>query len=311
MLRIESISLAYTEKTMVLRSVNAKLHQGRMYGIAGKSGAGKSSLLKIIGGILDQSSGKIYLNDQRMPFASQLLIPGHPSIALVPQDFKLDPYHTCIENIREAILNWEPKKRERRVKSLLNLLELTGVQHTKAFLLSGGEQQRVALARALACEPTWLLLDEPFSHLDASLRIKFSRVLLKLINHMNIGIVLVSHDAHEMLGICDEMAFLQRGRLSKFEPPIKRYLSLKNLNEASWFGPVNTVIFESKKVRFRPNFFELADTGLHLDLSSHYFNGITYIHYFYTKNKEEVVLFYPNQLPNQITIQIKNAFEVK
>ena len=101
--------------------------------ITGETGSGKSILLKITGGIIDQTSGKIYLNDQPMPYASQRLIPGHPSIALVPQDFKLDPYHTCIENIREAILNWEPKKRERRVKRLLNLLDLAGVQHTKAL----------------------------------------------------------------------------------------------------------------------------------------------------------------------------------
>ena len=311
MIRIKDLSLSYTPEEKVLNSINCTLLKGKIYGIAGMSGAGKSSLLKIIGGFINQSSGKVFLDGKELPFASQRLIPGHPSIALVPQDFKLDLYHTCIENIRESILNWEPTKRERRIQTLMRLFNLTGIQNTKANVLSGGEQQRLALARALAPKPDWLLLDEPFSHLDSRLRIKLTNIIQKLMTVEEIGVILVSHDAQDMLGSCDLMAFLRKGILSGFEDPFKRYLSLKNMSEASWFGIVNSVKIGDIRYRFRPNFFELSTSGLSLTLTKQYFNGTTFIHYFYTANDEEVVLFYPSVLPEKIVINLKNALEIK
>ena len=180
MLRIKNLSFKLDTDRLILDQINTVFQPNEVYGIAGKSGVGKSTLLKIIAGIKDASTGDVFLNDRKLPRASQRLIPGHPEMSLVAQDYKLDLYHTCTENIREVILNWEPVQREQRVRQLIKLLELDDVAHAIAKDLSGGEQQRLALARAIAKKPSWLLLDEPFSHLDSVLKARLINLLIAL-----------------------------------------------------------------------------------------------------------------------------------
>jgi ABC-type multidrug transport system ATPase subunit len=302
MLETKDLSLSFNSDRNVLNRITACFDPNTIYGIAGNSGEGKSSLLKILAGTLDQNSGDIFLNERKLPRASQRLIPGHPGIALVAQDYKLDLYHTCIENIRESILNWEPVQRERRVNHLLKLVGLNAVRNEKALTLSGGEQQRLALARALATKPSWLLLDEPFSHLDGTLKNKLINLLLTLKEKEKICIILVSHDAHDMLGICNKMAFLKKGNLSSFFTPMERFFNLDNLKEAQWFGEVNSVNWKGESLRFRPNFYTIAPDGIPLELSLCFFNGTVYINYFYTENSERVILYSLTPLPKQLKI---------
>jgi iron(III) transport system ATP-binding protein len=241
MLRIKNLSFKLDSDRLILDQINTVFQPNVVYGIAGKSGAGKSTLLKIIAGIKDASTGDVLLNDRKLPRASQRLIPGHPEMSLLAQDYNLDLYHTCTENIREVILNWAPEQREQRVRHLIKLLELDDVAHAIAKDLSGGEQQRLALARAIAKKPSWLLLDEPFSHLDSVLKARLINLLIALKEKERLCIILVSHDAQDMLGICNHMAFLAKGKLSRFFDPMERYWNLKNLREARWFGEVNTI----------------------------------------------------------------------
>ncbi|MFM7596519.1 MAG: ATP-binding cassette domain-containing protein [Flavobacteriales bacterium] len=302
MLRIKNLSVTLNDERLILDGINAVFQPNEVYGIAGKSGVGKSTLLKTISGFMDASSGQVLLNDKVLPRASQRLIPGHPEMALVAQDYKLDLYHTCTENIREVILNWEPTKREQRVRYLLKLLELETVADSRANTLSGGEQQRLALARALAHRPSWLLLDEPFSHLDAVLKARLINMLLALKEKEQLCIILVSHDAQDMLGICKHMAFLTKGKLSKFFDPMERYWNLKNLQEARWFGEVNSITWNDRKIRFRPSAYSIQAKGLPLSLNRCFFNGTVFIHYFYTSDKELVVLHSLVELPAHLEI---------
>jgi ABC-type sulfate/molybdate transport systems ATPase subunit len=302
MLRIKNLSFKLDSERLILDQINTVFQPNEVYGIAGKSGVGKSTLLKIIAGIKDASTGDVFLNDSKLPRASQRLIPGHPEMSLVAQDYKLDLYHTCTENIREVILNWEPVQREQRVRHLIKLLELDDVAHAIAKDLSGGEQQRLALARAIAKKPNWLLLDEPFSHLDSVLKARLINLLIALKEKERLCIILVSHDAQDMLGICNHMAFLAKGKLSRFFNPMERYWNLKNLREARWFGEVNTITWKDVKIRFRPGSFSIQPNGVPLILSRCFFNGTVYIHYFYTANNELVILHSLTVLPDHLEI---------
>ena len=302
MLRIKNLSFKLDSERLILDRITTVFQPNEVYGIAGKSGAGKSTLLKIIAGIKDASSGEVFLNDKMLPRASQRLIPGHPAMSLVAQDYNLDLYHTCTENIREVILNWEPIQREQRVQHLIKLLELQDVAHAIAKDLSGGEQQRLALARAIAKKPNWLLLDEPFSHLDSVLKVGLINLLLALKEKERLCIILVSHDAQDMLGLCKHMAFLSKGKLSRFFDPMERYWNLKNLREARWFGEVNSITWNDEKIRFRPGSFSIDSNGVPLILNRCFFNGTVYIHYFYTLNNELVILHNLTALPEHLKI---------
>lgn len=302
MLRIKNLSFNLASERLILDRITTVFQPNVVYGIAGKSGAGKSTLLKIIAGIKDASTGDVLLNDKKLPRASQRLIPGHPEMSLVAQDYNLDLYHTCTENIREVILNWEPVQREQRVRHLIKLLELEDVAHAIAKDLSGGEQQRLALARAIAKKPSWLLLDEPFSHLDSVLKVRLINLLWALKEKEHLCIILVSHDAQDMLGLCNQMAFLTKGKLSRFFDPMERYWNLKNLREARWFGEVNSITWNDEKIRFRPGSFSIDSNGVPLILNRCFFNGTVYIHYFYTLGNELVILHSLTALPDHLKI---------
>jgi len=302
MLQIKNLSFSIDATHPILHRINATLVPGEIYGIAGRSGAGKSSLLNILAGLRDQSEGEVLLENRLLPKASQRLIPGHPGIALVAQDYALDLFHSCEENIREAILNWEPKLRERRVKHLLKVFSLSHVKATKARELSGGEQQRLAIARAIAIKPSWLFLDEPFSHLDHVLKFRLISLLLQLKETEQLGLVLVSHDAQDMLTICSKMAFLKQGKLTAFFNPTDRYYNLTNLQEARWFGEVNSITWKGMNHRFRPNNFRVDPEGIPLIYERYLFNGTIFIHYFYTESRELVILHSMTKLPRTLNV---------
>ncbi len=306
MLVAEKISLEFDKP--ILKRVRFKLLSGELVGLVGKSGVGKSSFLKILAGFLQSDEGKVFFNDIELPPVSSLLIPGYKKIALVNQDFKLDPYHSVEENIRESILNLPNDKREKRVKKMLRLFELTEIAGHKANQISGGEQQRVALARAISVKPDFLLLDEPFGHLDPRLRNKLKDYLLRIREEENTGILLVSHDEHDILGLCDSVCMLKNGVLSKKQLPEKLYYNLSNTIQATIFGKVNSVIHNNEKILFRPDEFEITKSGIPVQYIRSIFAGGYYENIFLTNNQDRIILYHTDKLTNvsQINVRRKN-----
>ena len=239
MLQIKGVSLSFQRP--VLDQVSLSIKKGEILGLVGKSGAGKSSLLKIMAGLIDQDGGEVLLDGQLLPKSSFRLLPGAEGIEMVNQDFNLDQYHTVEENIRESILSWSTEKRTRRVEQMLKLLELKELRHQKAHLLSGGEQQRLAIARAISKKSKVLLLDEPFAHLDTRLRIKLTNYLLRIREQEQLSIVIVSHDGQDILGVSDTVCILKNGKLSPKKKPINVYYNMSNKADALLFGPINAV----------------------------------------------------------------------
>jgi ABC-type methionine transport system ATPase subunit len=156
MIELKGIELNYQKP--ILKGIHLQVKRGEILGLVGKSGAGKSSLLKICAGLQDPDAGQIIIDGKPQTAVRNLLVPGYAGLAIVNQDFKLDPYHTVEENLREAILHWPYSKRDKRVQKLLRLFGLKDISTTKAHLISGGEQQRVAIARAIADQPAYLVL---------------------------------------------------------------------------------------------------------------------------------------------------------
>ncbi len=303
MLAVSTISLAYEKP--VLCDVSLTLVGSEIIGLVGKSGAGKSSLLKIMAGLIDQDNGDVLLDGKLQPKSSLRLIPGTKGIELVNQDFKLDVYHTVAENIRESILYLPNAERERRVEQMLSLFELKPIRHQKAHLLSGGEQQRLAIARAVAKKPKVLLLDEPFAHLDARLRLKLTNFLLKLKEKEGVAMVIVSHDGQEILGVSDSICILKNGRLSRKKNRIESYYNPSSKIDALFFGPINSIVLNGKRVLFRPDEYKQNSSGaISLSFVRAVFLGSIYYNYFYTLAKEELVLISINPLNNTTAIDI-------
>ena len=303
MLAVSAISLSYEKP--VLFDVSLSLVGSEIIGLVGKSGAGKSSLLKIMAGLIDQDNGDVLLDGKLQPKSSLRLIPGTKGIELVNQDFKLDVYHTVAENIREAILYLPNTERERRVEQMLSLFELKPIRHQKAHLLSGGEQQRLAIARAVAKKPKVLLLDEPFAHLDARLRLKLTNFLLKIKEKEGVAMVIVSHDGQEILGVSDSICILKNGRLSRKKNRIEAYYNPSSKIDALFFGPINSIVLNGKRVLFRPDEYKQNSSGeISLSFVRAVFLGSIYYNYFYTLAKEELVLISINPLNNTTAIDI-------
>jgi iron(III) transport system ATP-binding protein len=287
------VTLAYDRA--ILEGITLTVKEGEILGILGKSGAGKTSLLKIISGLLQPSSGKVELDGEAVRGPQIKLVPGHPEIQLVNQDFHLDTYHTVEENIREQILYLPLKERESLVRELLELVELDELKHQKAMTLSGGEQQRLALARALACEPKLILLDEPFVHLDGRLRSKLVKYLLELREIRRTAFVLVSHDGAEILSLADKILFLNNGKIYRQGKPRDLYYKPRTIQEGKLFGPINSISFEGKRILFRPDEYSLIETSdsisCELLFERSVFTGILFENYFRTQRNEQVLLY--------------------
>lgn len=303
MIALKQIGLQF-DKT-VLNGINLQVKRGEILGLVGKSGAGKSSLLKICAGLLDADQGEVHIDGKKQTAVRNLLVPGYPDVAIVNQDFKLDPFHTVAENIKEALLHWPQQKRDQRVQKLLYLFGLQDISQSKAHLISGGEQQRLAIARAIADQPKYLLLDEPFGHLDAKLRQKLSSHLMDLRDLDDTGIILVSHEGQDVLGLCDHICILQNGKISKKQAPETLYYKYTAPEKARLFGPLNTLRWQGEIVHFRPDEYRETKTGIPLRFEKAVFVGGFYHNYFRSEHNDRILLYSFDKLQQLQAIEIK------
>jgi ABC-type Fe3+/spermidine/putrescine transport system ATPase subunit len=224
-----------------LHDFSLELEKGEMIAIVGESGSGKSSLLSIAAGLLDQSSGEVWLGDNPILNPKQKLVPGYDEIKLIHQDYQLFPSISVEENITRPLLHFDVKYREQRVNRLLKQFGLETYRGRLPRQLSGGQQQKVAIAQALAVEPEVLLLDEPFSHLDAIQKRKLILELKELLQEMDCTVIFVTHDLDDALRLTDSVVILQKGKVVQkgssqdlCEHPKSRYI-------ARLFSPINLI----------------------------------------------------------------------
>jgi iron(III) transport system ATP-binding protein len=310
MLKVKNIHFARHKS--ILSGIDLVLKPGQILGLVGPSGAGKSTLLKIIAGLLDADSGTIKLGKEQIVGPKNLLIPGHPEVQLVNQDFELDLFHTVRENI-VLKANYLPKNEcNELVDELLDIFELNHLTQQIAKTLSGGEQQRLALARALAMEPKVILLDEPFAHVDAHLKSRISNYLMALKKIRKTIYILVTHDGQEVLSLADQIAFFSDGKIQRIDSPEAFYFAPKDAYEGLFFGDLNQIKRQRKQFLFRPTEFtlDLMGEGEELDLKfvRKSFCGPYYQNFFKVGSKEMIVLYHKESLEYVQKIKIDKRY---
>lgn len=203
-------------------NLHLEIPLGKFVCIFGKSGAGKSTILRILSGLCSPDRGKIVIGDKVFfDSAKKINIPTQErKIGFVFQDYALFPHLNVYKNIIFA-----HKGDKNRVDEVISLMELESFCDKKISTLSGGQMQRVALARALVSSPEVLLLDEPLSAIDRQMRYKLQEELKNLSNHFNISSFLVSHDLGEVFRLSDYVAELKDGKITKFGTPQEVFLN--------------------------------------------------------------------------------------
>lgn len=261
LLKVDKLSIAYGDKTIV-KNCSFQIEQGDVVVILGASGDGKTTLLKTIAGLLPIKSGQVIFKDEKIKDAANKLIPGHPQIKLVNQDFGLDDFHTVEENLRLVLRPFDEAYKKSRIDFLLRLTKLTSFKTHKAKDLSGGQKQRLAIARALADEPELILLDEPFNQLDYQTKNQIETHIRNYIRKQKITTILVTHNGVEAMEWADKIIYMHKGKLVRIANPSEFYNQPQNKIEAQFFGELNKIKLKNQEIYFRPGVFSLTKTKI-------------------------------------------------
>lgn len=238
-LQLDSVTKIFGNNKAV-DNVNLDVNDGEFVVFLGPSGCGKTTLLRLIAGLESLTHGSIIqkgVNVSELP-------PVERDFGIVFQSYALFPNLTIDENIAYGLINMRASKsvREARVKELLSLVGLPDVGNKYPNQLSGGQQQRVALARALATSPSLLLLDEPLSALDASVRVFLKNEIKALQRKLGVTTIMVTHDQEEALSIADKIVIMKDGQIIQVGSPYDIYYHPVNIFVAEFVGSANVFV---------------------------------------------------------------------
>lgn len=215
--------------------VSFDLGEGEMLALLGPSGCGKTTTLRMIGGFEQPDEGMIVLRGRditRLP-------PEARGIGFVFQDYALFPHLNVLDNVKFGLLRQPRARAEARAHEMLALVGLAGLERRRPHELSGGQQQRVALARTLAVAPPLVLMDEPFSNLDAAMRVETRQEVRKLLKSAGSAGILVTHDQEEAMAVADRIAVMEAGRIVQIGTPDEIYRNPVSAFVASFLGRSN------------------------------------------------------------------------
>jgi iron(III) transport system ATP-binding protein len=203
-IEIENLSFSYSRKEVpVIHDFSFSMEKGEIVGILGTSGSGKSTLLRLISGLEMPISGTIRIAGKTIVSDKVFVHPENRGVGMVFQDYALFPHMTVRDNILFGLSKLPRNKRKTRVEEMLDLVQMENFGKRYPHELSGGQQQRIALARALAPRPNLLLMDEPFSSLDADLKGEIREELGVILRKADMTCIIVTHDRNDVEAICD------------------------------------------------------------------------------------------------------------
>ena len=222
------------EGALVVNNVSFTQQQGQKLAIAGATGSGKTSLMKMIAGLIEPTSGTLLFGGERIKGPNERLIPGQPSVAYLSQYFELRNHYRV-----KDFLSMASKVPDAEAKAIYTLCCIDHLLERWTHQLSGGEKQRIALARLLITSPNLLLLDEPFSNLDPFHKNTLKTVIEDICIKANISCILVSHDPMDTLSWADEILVLEKGELIQQGQPQEVYFNPVDEYAATLFGRFN------------------------------------------------------------------------
>lgn len=223
-LEITGLTKSYDGQYEALSDCSFTLGKGKICAVVGESGSGKSTLIRLIAGLERPNVGQIKINGQVMTDDRKMVPPQDRSLGLVFQDFALFPHLTVGQNITFGLKD----KTQSVIDHWLDLIDMKGYQDTYPSMLSGGQEQRVSIARTLATQPELLLLDEPFSNLDAVLKSDLRKEIQQLVKKLGITMVFITHDLVDALDIADEIMLLSKGKMLVHSPLVEFAQSIQH-----------------------------------------------------------------------------------
>ncbi len=231
--------------TVAVKDLSLSILKNEILAVVGPSGCGKTTLLKVISGLEEAQRGEISILGNLVYSADKKIFvaPENRDIALVFQNYAIWPHKTVFENIAYPLKIKKFKKDniKNRVDYIINLVKLNGKQRRYPYELSGGEKQRVALARALVMNPKLLLLDEPFSNLDAKLRTEMQYEIKRIRDELGLTIIHVTHDQNEAMGLSDRIAVMNKGQIIQIDTPRNIYENPKTKFVSNFIGVSNDI----------------------------------------------------------------------
>ncbi len=262
---LEVIDIHKKQKdSTTLHPLSFSVTQGKKVGIAGATGSGKTTLLKIIGGLVQPDGGQVLFEGARILGPDEQLLPGHPAIGYLSQHFELRNNYTIGEE-----LDYANKLPQAEADAIYKICDIAHLLHRGTNEVSGGEKQRIVTARVLTTRPRLLLLDEPFSNLDAGHRSVMKGIIRHMSELLGVTCLLVSHDPLDTLSWADELIVLQEGRIVQRAQPEVVYYQPANEYVAALFGnysllsPTQAALFgvlapgPNKQLLVRPGSFTL------------------------------------------------------
>lgn len=238
-LELNHISHSYPGGKAAIKDLSLQLTKGDFTCLLGPSGCGKSSLLRLIAGLIRTQAGEIILDGQCVAAKRLHIPPEKRKIGMMFQDYALFPHLTVMENILYGITKRERDEKTQLAKKALRDIGIEDLQKSYPHTLSGGQQQRVALLRAMAPKPRLMLLDEPFSGLDISLRMEMREQIGGLLKKDGVTTLMVTHDPEEAMFMADRILIMKGGELLQSGSPEEIYHLPQSEYVAGLFGQIN------------------------------------------------------------------------
>ncbi|TVR15060.1 MAG: ABC transporter ATP-binding protein [Balneolaceae bacterium] len=239
LLEVKHIEKSFEDGVPVIQQASFEVQENEIFALLGPSGCGKTTTLRMIAGFEHTDRGEIYLEGELLSSSKVHKAPQKRGIGFVFQDYALFPHMTALDNVAFGLAKLPKFKRKVFAEEVLCRTGMGDHKHKSPAELSGGQQQRVALARAIAPEPKLVLLDEPFSNLDAMLRESTRKEVRSILKKAGMSAVLVTHDQEEALSFADRIAVMNEGRIEQIGLPEEVYYQPKTKFVAQFLGRTN------------------------------------------------------------------------